>query len=139
LHDVQQDQKVAGFGQQQSIRDQADDGQPAGWHGPHEARVSELQMHVQIDLCMHMPCTSQHCRIRTLGCDFQSQPNLCLCSGQSVVCYCRSRDDRGAFSINDGSTQKEKIMMADQLMQQNGIAPTCTCEYCPCTFEAVLL
>ncbi len=45
-------------------RHQADDGRPAGWHGPHEARVSELQMHEQIDFCMHMPCTGQHCRIR---------------------------------------------------------------------------
>ncbi|KAL0054133.1 hypothetical protein WJX82_004373 [Trebouxia sp. C0006] len=36
----------------------------------------------------------------------------------------KSRADWGAFSINDGYTQKEKIMMANQLMQQNGKAPT---------------
>ncbi|DBA66133.1 TPA: hypothetical protein ACH3X2_002608 [Trebouxia sp. C0005] len=77
LRDLQQDQKVAGFGQQQSIRDYAD--------------------------------------IRLMMAN--------LLAGMARMKR-ESRADRGAFSINDGYTQKEKIMMADQLMQRNGKAPT---------------
>ncbi|KAL0023453.1 hypothetical protein WJX79_004673 [Trebouxia sp. C0005] len=77
LRDLQQDQKVAGFGQQQSIRDYAD--------------------------------------IRLMMAN--------LLAGMARMKR-ESRADWGAFSINDGYTQKEKMMIADQLMQRNGKAPT---------------
>jgi len=47
-----------------------------------------------------------------------------LGSEQIVARYCRSQADPGAFSINDEYTQKENMMVANQLMQQNGKAPT---------------
>ncbi len=60
MRDLQQDQKVAGFGQQQSIRDYADIRlMMANLLAGMARRKIELQMHVQIDLCMHMPRTSQ--------------------------------------------------------------------------------
>jgi hypothetical protein len=57
-------------------------------------------MHVQIDLCMHMPCTSQTSALQNLlrsAVVFKASL-VSVCSGQVVVCYIADHELIGELS-----------------------------------------
>ena len=100
LRDLQQTQKVAGSGQFQSVRDDAD--------------IRLLMSNLQAGMAQ-----MKREYVHNTFCLLKK-----LVHGQKCAVVCRSYADRGAFSLNDGYSQPEKVKMADAFMQQNGKAPT---------------